>query len=267
MNKKIGILGCGWLGLPLAKQLIKENYSVFGSATSKEKCILLEKEGISAFEIILHEKKVDKNLIAFLSSFDTLIIAVPPRARTSGENAFLFKLKLLISELEKANIKNVLFISSTAVYGDYKGVVSETTTKKPTTAAGKQLVAIEQLLTENTNFKTTILRFAGLIGLERHPIKQLSGKTNIKNPNAPINLIHLDDCIAIIFKIIEQEMWNTDFNAAYPNHPTRKNYYTKEAIKRKLPLPNFSHEGLNSGKIIDATKLSKTLDYNFSVEI
>ena len=39
---KIAIIGCGWLGLPLAKKLIKENFIVKGSTTSKEKISVLD---------------------------------------------------------------------------------------------------------------------------------------------------------------------------------------------------------------------------------
>ena len=34
---KIGIIGCGWLGLPLAKLFLKNGFLVKGSTTSKEK--------------------------------------------------------------------------------------------------------------------------------------------------------------------------------------------------------------------------------------
>ena len=37
MNNKIALIGCGWLGLPLAKSLLKKGYQVAGSTTSVEK--------------------------------------------------------------------------------------------------------------------------------------------------------------------------------------------------------------------------------------
>ncbi|MDC1274067.1 SDR family NAD(P)-dependent oxidoreductase, partial [Flavobacteriaceae bacterium] len=44
MNQdKIGIIGCGWLGLPLAKSLISNNYKVKGSTTRKNKLTVLNK--------------------------------------------------------------------------------------------------------------------------------------------------------------------------------------------------------------------------------
>ena len=50
-QNKIGIIGCGWLGLPLAKEFISNNYKVKGSTTTKEKLEILKTEGIEAYLI------------------------------------------------------------------------------------------------------------------------------------------------------------------------------------------------------------------------
>ena len=117
---------------------------------------------------------------------------------------------------------------------------------------------------QQTAFKTTVLRFGGLIGGSRNPAKSLSGKTNIATPNAPINLIHQDDCIGIITAIIEQNFWCEKINASTPFHPTRKEYYTAKAKELGLPLPEFE-ENNSSGKVIDSSKLISELGYGFVV--
>ena len=43
---QVSILGCGWLGLPLAKALIGEGYTVKGSTTTPAKLNLLKEEGV-----------------------------------------------------------------------------------------------------------------------------------------------------------------------------------------------------------------------------
>ena len=35
--KNIGIIGLGWLGLPLAKNLQRQGFTIFGTTTSLEK--------------------------------------------------------------------------------------------------------------------------------------------------------------------------------------------------------------------------------------
>jgi nucleoside-diphosphate-sugar epimerase len=141
--------------------------------------------------------------------------------------------------------------------------VTEETELNPDTESGKQLVQTEQLLQSNTNFKTSILRFGGLIGEDRHPIKFLAGRKNIENPNAPINLIHQDDCIGIILEIIESNSWNETFNAVTPFHPSRKEYYTQKAIDSNLALPEFIAENSILGKTISSSKIKNILKYSF----
>ena len=81
MNKSIGILGCGWLGFPLAKKLIEDGHTVSGTTTSSDKLEVLENEGITAFQVNLSEKGIQGNIEGFLSHIDTLIIDVPPKLR------------------------------------------------------------------------------------------------------------------------------------------------------------------------------------------
>ena len=87
MNQlKIAIIGCGWLGLPLAKKLIKENFIVKGSTTSKEKISVLKTEKIEPFLIDLN-KNLDKEILnSFLKNVDVLIINIPPKIRKEKTN-------------------------------------------------------------------------------------------------------------------------------------------------------------------------------------
>ena len=269
MMTQISILGCGWLGLPLAKALLENNFSVKGSTTSTEKLAVLENFGIQAFQIELSETKIVGEVDSFLENSKILIIDIPPKLRGISKEDFVSKIKNVIPFIEKSTVKNVLFISSTSVYGENNSFVTEETELNPDTESGKQLVKLEQLLQSNSNFKTTILRFGGLIGEDRHPIKFLVGRTNIENPNAPINLIHQEDCIGIILEIFRQTqndklVWNETFNAVTPFHPSRKEYYTQKAIDFNLALPEFNAENSSLGKTILSSKIEKVLGYTFA---
>ena len=237
---QISILGCGWLGLPLAKKLIENGYEIKGSTTSESKLVTLKSNKIEPFLIELSETKIIGTISEFLYNSEILIIDIPPGLRKTNETSvgkvFVNKIKTLLPYVENSNIEKVIFVSSTSVYGDSTSIstVTEESILHPDTESGKQLVEVENLFRNNTNFETTIIRFGGLIGEDRNAIKMLSGKTNIANPEAPINLIHQEDCIGIICEIICHtelvEVWNEIFNAVAPNHPTRKDYYTQKAI-------------------------------------
>ncbi|MDI1254604.1 MAG: SDR family oxidoreductase [Flavobacterium sp.] len=260
--KNISILGCGWLGFPLAQKLLQSGYAVKGSTTSPEKIALLKNSGISPFLISLEADGIQGTIGDFLSKSEILIINIPPKLRGPEAENFVSKINFLVPKIEKSNIEKVIFISSTSVYADDNSIVTETTKSIPDTESGKQLLEAESLLQKNPNFNTTILRFGGLIGDDRHPVKFLAGRENIDNPEAPINLIHQEDCISIILKIIEADCWNEIFNAAAPFHPSRKDYYSAKALQMQMELPKFN-EKPSFGKTIDSQKLIKILNYNF----
>ena len=287
MNKQISLLGCGWLGLPLAKVLLENGFSVKGSTTSEDKLALLEDNKIQPFLLSLFEDKIEGNITDFLNESEILIIDIPPGLRKETSISFVDKIKTLVTQIEKSGIKKVLFVSSTSVYRDVEIFstpleVTEETPTNPDTESGKQLVEVEQLLLDNPYFQTIILRFGGLIGEDRHPIKYLAGKENVENPDGPINFIHQEDCIGIILEILKQlfdinrgnhkmskqvQHDNIIFNAVAPQHPTRKEYYHKKAKNMNLPLPIFAKSTASKGKIINSAKIESVLSYIFKKEV
>jgi nucleoside-diphosphate-sugar epimerase len=262
--KQISILGCGWLGLPLAKALLQKGFSVNGSTTSTEKLSLLENSGIRPFEITLESDSILGNIQEFLQGSETLIIDIPPKLRGNSKEDFIGKIATLIPHIENSAVKNLLFISSTSVYAEDNSIVTEDTKPQPETEGGRQLLVVEQILFRNSHFKTTTLRFGGLIGEDRNPIRFLAGRKNIESPKAFINLIHQEDCIGIILKIIEKDSWNETYNAAAPFHPSREDYYTQKAIELNLEVPEFNYEMPTFGKIIQSDKVQKSLEYTFT---
>ena len=277
-REKIAILGCGWLGLPLAKSLLSKGHEIKGSTTSESKLEVLKNAGILPFQIQLEEYQIIGNIEDFLNETDVLIIDIPPGLRrvflSSEEMTFVNKVKTLIPFIEKSDVQKVIFVSSTSVYGDGFPIVeiTEETQPNPDTENGKQLVIAETLLQSNSHFKTTVIRFGGLLSDDRHPVKFLAGRTNVENPDAPVNMIQREDCIGIIEKSLDFARadnweWNQTFNAVAPQHPTRKAYYHKKAEIFNLPLPTFAENSESKGKMISSKKVETILGYSFQKEI
>ena len=271
--KKISILGCGWLGLPLAKSLIKKGFSIKGSTTSIEKLEVLENAEIIPFLISIKSNKIVGDVVKFLADSEILIIDIPPDLRSGNTESFIEKMKQSIPFLEQSSVKKIIFVSSTSVYSGYnlssdfafedKFKITEETIAIPENESGIQLLESEKILLANKNFETTIVRFGGLIGEDRNPTKFLAGRKNIENPNAPINFIHQQDCIGIIERIIETNSWNQIYNGVAPFHPTRKNYYTQKAKEMGLEIPEFNESKPSFGKIVSCEKVAKVLGYEF----
>ncbi len=167
----------------------------------------------------------------------------------------------LIKQIETSTIKKVLFISSSSVYGAVNGAVSEDDGME---SADSLLYQIEQMFTSNTHFKTTILRLSGLIGYSRHPGNFFKNGKVVQQPDAPVNLIHRDDCIGIINAIIKQAAWGEIFNGCAMTHPTKRNFYSHARTLLNLPNPEYSSESdIAAYKIVSNEKVIKQLGYQF----
>ncbi len=261
MNKTISILGCGWLGLPLAEFFISEEFSVKGSTTNPDKLDLISSKNIKPFLIELDPLIGGEDINEFFNS-EILIINIPPGGNSDKILFHKEQVESILDEVKKSSIKKIIFISSTSVYGNENREVTEKDELYPETESGKALKNVEKLLFADNSFDKTIIRFGGLIDNDRNPVKYFSGRKNIPGGNIPVNLIHRKDCINIIFKIITQNIWNEIFNACADIHQTKKEFYTEAAVKNNLPEPEFVDED-GDFKIVNSDKLKKVLGYNF----
>ncbi|MFT4900507.1 MAG: nucleoside-diphosphate-sugar epimerase [Flavobacteriales bacterium] len=247
LKQKISILGCGWLGLDLALNLINNGYNVKGSATSRSSFENLKIKAIPAF--IVDIKQRERVVSDFLSS-DVLIISITSKS--------IDDFKRLITQIEKSNIKKVIFISSTSVYPNTNNITTEETPIKTSS-----LTEIESLFRKNKLFQSTIIRFGGLFGYDRQPGNFFKKDKKIENPEGYINFIHRDDCIQIIKNVIKSNTWNQTLNACADSHPKRRDFYKNEFKKLGKPEPMFNEESLNDYKIVTSEKLKNLLNYTF----
>ena len=262
-QKKIAILGCGWLGLPLAQKLIADGYVINGSTTDENKLEEIQSIGAKPFFINVNPKiNIDYDSSFF--DADILIVNIPPQRRTDIVLYHTQQFTELCQIISKSNIRYVLMVSSTSVYPSSSKTMFETDATSPDKDSGKALVIAEKLISFLPNIKTTIVRFGGLIGYDRNPGRFLAGKTDLKDGNSPVNLIHRDDCLEIISEIIKQDKWGETFNACSDEHPTRKEFYSYAALKFGFTEPLFAEqETQNAYKIIDSSKLKNELGYSF----
>jgi len=236
----ISILGSGWLGFALAEHL-SIKYKIHLSTRTKEKKEKLKSSNINTFLVDIDKNTEPHEINEFLES-DILIINIPSK-NIEGFN-------MLVQYIKLSKINRIIFISSTSVCNN---VLSP-------------LKTIEELF-ENTDIKTTILRFGGLFGYTRNPANFFKNGRTVKNPNAPVNMIHRDDCISIIQEIIRQDIFDEVFNCCSPSHPTKKDFYTYCAVSKGLGIPVFDIvDDKATYKIVNTDKLITKLNYHFKHE-
>jgi len=244
--KKISILGTGWLGKPLVASLVEDGFIVKSSTTTENKLDDIEAIGAEAFLVNIEEYE---EFDLFLQS-KILVINITSKDIEAYER--------LIEQIQDSPIEKAIFISSTSVYSNTNAVVTEDnqTVQKP-------LTEIEGLFRKNKYFETTIIRFAGLFGPNRHPGNWFRGGRKIPQPDGFVNMIHQEDCINIIHEIIDQNVWGETFNACSNHHPTRREFYTNAKLSLGLAIPEFEETDKPLFKMISSKKLQEVLGYEF----
>lgn len=262
MIQKISILGCGWLGLPLAEFLIQKKFEVKGSTTTEQKLNQLTNKGIQPYLIHLDPYYRGKDLPDFLNS-DLLIISIPPALRKQSETFHIAQMEELSKRLKSSPVKFVIYISATSVYPDLNREVTEEDVVRVEEADNKILFSAEEIFRREKEMNTLIIRCAGLAGYDRNLVKYFAGKKDLKMGNAPVNLIHRDDVIGIIYSLIQKNKWNETYNVSAPEHPLRKDLYPYLAERYGYPLPHYDLSGKSSFKVINIDKIIRDINYKF----
>ena len=264
MSKNVAILGLGWLGESLGIALHKEGYSISGSTTTIPELKRLSQHPFFVSKIKISSEKIEGDWATFVEEVDYLIVNIPPRRVENIEQIFPAQIKQIIKNTSP-EVK-VIFVSSTAVYGNSENPLKETDLIPPTKASGKGLIEAEKQLQNYFGENLCILRLAGLIGPDRHPGKFLAGKRALKNPSVPVNLIHREDCISLIQNIIQQDCFGEIINGCASKHPIRETYYKNAAKKLSLEEPNFDNAPSSVFKIIDNTKSKELLNFTYKFD-
>lgn len=260
--KKVSIFGCGWLGLPLAIELLRAGYEVHGSTTSPEKISVLEEAGISPYLLVVGDC-LEGETIDFFKT-DLLIINIPPLRRRAGvEDLYPAEIRRVVERARQDGAARLIFISSTSVYDDQNRAVTEADSVGAEKGSGLALVRCEAFLQAIPDWPVTILRLGGLVGGDRKSGRFLAGKKQLKNGEAPVNMVHREDCIAIIKAIIDQEIFGETFNICADRHPSRREFYRYQAEKEGLEPPTFAEAGPVSYKIVKNDKVKRILGYSF----
>lgn len=249
--ERIAIVGCGWLGAPLAEFHLEKGLLVYGTTRTPSKATLLAQKGVHMH--LLNDFTDD---LTWLASVDVLVLNIPPSSFGAEYPRFMAHIVRFISEET-----NVIFISSTSVYDNQNGVVHEDATEVGNSVRGKTVYAAEQELNRLLGARLTIIRMAGLVGNDRHPVKFMTGK-NYPGKSEPINLIHLVDCIGLINAVLENACWGETINGCAGEHPQKGEYYSWAAQELDLTAPIFTTEK-TTFKIISNEKSRALLGYSY----
>lgn len=248
----LAICGFGWLAQHFYQRYTNE-YQFIGTTRSEEKARTNSNHNLRLYPFSLGDSPASwlKD-----TAGATLLLNIPPGRKAGPAERFEPEMKALIQAAKNADIKHIVFISTTSVYGDeVQGEVTEHTPTAPTTGSGKVHVAIEEYLASQS-VPYTVVRLAGLIGPDRHPINTLAGRT-LQNGQQATNLIHIEDVCRALHQVIKQSVLEQTLVLCSQAHPQRGAYYTYCAEKLGLEPPHFEGYQDNlptSGKQINSAE-------------
>lgn len=242
------ILGTGWLGLALAKEL-KGDFKVKVSIRNKAKEKDIINEGFSSY--LLDEQNLQN--LDFLLDCDYLFINFPP----SKFDDYIQFLKNIYENENIKKCKKIIFISSTSIYPNKEGTFSEDI--EITEPKSKLVFSAENFVKDKTD---VIFRCSGLMGYNRIAGRYFSGKV-LDSEDMKINYVHRDDIIKATKFVIEKNLSGI-YNLCSKIHPSKKEIYLNNALKYGFEPPIFKDKKEYKERLIDGSKIeSKGFKYDY----
>lgn len=220
------VIGCGYLGQRAAGIWQENGCEVFAVTRSAENSQRLQSLGLHP--VIADVTKPDslKNLpatdiVLFAVGFDRTAYIDIRDVYVQGMTNVLVQLK--------ASVKQLIYISSTGVYGDHGGSwIDELTPTSPQRAGGRACLEAEQLIAASRFAElSTVLRLAGIYGPDRIPRLAAIQRGDWASlpSDGHVNLIQVHDAAQIIVEIARQEIRNELFLVSDGNPPSRREFY------------------------------------------
>jgi nucleoside-diphosphate-sugar epimerase len=241
--KKIGIIGCGWLGNHIAERLSNQ-YQIFATTTTESKVEDLQSKGYHTTLVSFpHELDPEMTEWDAAKKLDAIIISVPFSGIRGAQIPMNDKRKNLLNFL--GDFKGQLFLtSSTGVYPETQKDFTEN--DKPAQEVESESFILDKFPQIN------ILRLAGLMGDQR-----LLKNYNISNIDQLVNHIHYSDICSVVEKMLDNHSESKVYNVVAPIHPNKE-----EVINAQKDLP-YSGERTDVGRTISPNKLIEELDFEF----
>lgn len=216
---RVAILGCGYVGLELGRQLTARGHEVVGIRRSPEGCEAIEDAGFEAIRADL----ADPEALARVPDADALVFAASSGGR-DAEAARAIYVRGLETVIEHFSERvdppeRLVYTSSTGVYGDHDGEwVDEETPIEPTTEKTRVLREAEGIALESP-IAGTVVRFAGLYGPDRYRLERyLEGPVT----EGYLNMIHRDDAAGTVRFLLEEDLARGEVVLAVDDEPADK---------------------------------------------
>ncbi|ELZ13674.1 NAD-dependent epimerase/dehydratase [Halovivax asiaticus JCM 14624] len=196
---RVAILGCGYVGLELGRQLTEAGHEAVGVRRSEAGIAAIEDAGFDAVQADV----TDPDSLSAVPDVDAVVFA----ASSGGGDAeqaravYVDGLRTVVDHFggRESVPDRLLYTSSTGVHGDHDGDwVDSTTPVEPATPKAAVLAEAERVALDapqTDGMDGTVARLAGLYGPDRYRLSRyLDGPVT----EGYLNLLHRDDAAGAI---------------------------------------------------------------------
>ncbi len=192
------IIGCGYLGRRVARHWTDQGDTVFALTRTHQHAEEFQRSGLTP----IVGDVTDAASLANLPVVDSLLFAVglDRKSGHSQRDVYVGGLDNVLRQMQ-GRMPRLIHVSSTSVYGQNQGEwVDESSACEPDSPNGQVCLDAESLLQQQAP-EANILRLAGIYGPGRvvGRVEELrAGRIPEGNPDAWLNLIHIDDAVAAV---------------------------------------------------------------------
>ena len=217
---------------------------VFASTnTKKTKNIYFKKKKFTSYKF--KDNLFDKNLIKVLLNSHYILISIPPQKNQD------VVLKNFAKLLKNSNIKKIIYLSATSVYGNHDGKwVNEKSKLKSKTYLGSRRKKTEKLwinFRKKSKKDISILRVSGIYSKENNVLKKISKSNILVKEKKYFSRIRVEDLARIINRVFIVKERSLILNASddKPSTNTEVAYYAAKLLKIKklneVPISSFKN--------------------------
>ena len=273
---RVLIVGCGYVGLPLGAEFVRQGHEVSGLRRGRTNDAELRAAGITP---LIADITQPEDLRKLPAPFDWVVNTVSSSKGGLDDyrEIYLNGTRNLIEWLAGSPPKKFVYTSSTSVYGQKDGaLVKEDGATEPLSPTSQILVETERLLLEAVrarNFPAIILRAAGIYGPERGHLflKYLRNEAQIAGKGERIiNMIHRDDLVGAIIAALRSGRLGEIYNAVDDEPVTQLHFFRWLSETLGKWMPPFANEEENAirkrgltNKRVSNRRLKMELGYPF----
>ncbi|HMB49507.1 MAG TPA: SDR family oxidoreductase [Natronoarchaeum rubrum] len=220
---RVAILGCGYVGVELGRQLTAAGHEAIGVRRSDDGVETIEAAG---FEAVQADVTDDESLAA-VPDADAVVFAASSggRGAAAAREVYVDGLRTAIDHFgaREDAPERLVYTSSTGVYGDHDGAfVDESTPIEPTTEKTEVLAEAERLARERAaerGIDGTVARFSGLYGPDRYRLERyLEGPVT----EGYLNMVHREDAAGAVRYLLEDDLARDEVVLVTDDEPAPK---------------------------------------------